>query len=695
MPRVPLTFGGGLDRETGVMATRPGGMEDLRNVHIMLGKYQVRRGFEKIHEFNDGSSDMTDMLGGIAVKGQRAAIYVCYDSVAGKVHVFYGDGDATWVAYLGEWLFQDDQATPVDLLDAGADPPVIQLAEYNGHVFMAHTTAAVNQRAQTYHAYFDDATSQWKLEAFHVSGWDGPTGDPGGNQNVRFRGVCKHLDYIFGWGWGDEDNPKRPEIVRFCNAGDPETWSEYHYFITGDEGDPIVTCIPAGHTLLAFKETEVYELFGRAPHEFGQRLMDPLYGMVEPRLAVNVSGLVFAWTNEGPRIFDGTGPSESLEIPLELTLPEPADLAIEGDSEYAFAVYMPVYRSVWFVFGQRVYSIYIRVPGDWKWGYQELTGFTPMCGFRLPQAGWGTVEAPTGYPSSPTMSSITDTTATVTTTNNGQDGDETLEVWLKDDGGTWALHASFEVTSSASDANDLTGLTPGWDIDLACRYRRGPYYTTGYTSSDPDDWPAGCKTSFTTTLASLPTIDSTLWSRESATIEQIAVTITPPYTGTGYDVEIRRDPSGTPVLIDTEEDVGGQFTHNDTGCTGEATNEYDCRLVTPYVNGSYVTPVERWGGPPAPSSPVGTAVSPNRYEMEWVNGGSYPTEIWDDLTDDDGTLDNLRDTAAADDTTWLSDSTPAWNGYYLTAGVRHKQTLFSVDDYSDMAEASRFGPIPS
>ena len=42
MPRIPLTFGLGLDRETGTMAMTPGGMEDLRNVHLLTGKFQVQ-----------------------------------------------------------------------------------------------------------------------------------------------------------------------------------------------------------------------------------------------------------------------------------------------------------------------------------------------------------------------------------------------------------------------------------------------------------------------------------------------------------------------------------------------------------------------------------------------------------------------------------------------------------------------------
>jgi len=50
MPRIPIVFGGGLDREIGVMAMTTGGMEDLRNVHIMQGKFQSQldQGIEQL-----------------------------------------------------------------------------------------------------------------------------------------------------------------------------------------------------------------------------------------------------------------------------------------------------------------------------------------------------------------------------------------------------------------------------------------------------------------------------------------------------------------------------------------------------------------------------------------------------------------------------------------------------------------------
>ncbi len=681
MPRIPLVFGSGLDRETGVLAMQPGGMEDLRNVHLLQGKYQVRRGFERILEFTDPSgNDQTHVLAGIAVLGKRAAIYVTYDSVNGKVNVWYGDGAAAWYGYIGEWEFKNE--ADVDLLPAGSDPPVMVAAEMNGIVLLAHDKNNVDARAQTLVVSQNPTTLAWEL-AFLTVDWDGV-------QKVRFRGVVKHLEYMIGWGWGTATED-RPELVRVSEPAEPTTFYHNDYWIPGDEGDPVVACYEAAETLLCFKETHTWELFGDRRRNFGQRLLDGLYGMAFSRLAVSIEGAVFAWTNEGPRVFSGHGTSTSLELPLELTLPEAYDLPTKGEDADAFAVYMPQYREVWWFFGRRVYALSIRVYGDWKWTYDTL-GFDPHCGFRLPQAGYGLVSAPTGYPSAPSMSNITDTTADLTVTNNGQDGDETLEVFLRPAGGSdYSLHASFEVTGAASQLVSLTELSPGWDYDIAVRYRRGSYYTDGYESSDPDTWPATARTTFTTTLAALPTIDSGSWARASASVEQILVTVTPPYTGTGYSVELRRGG----VLIYTFSDISGQEGYYDAGCAGEASNVYDCRLVTPYVDGAYTATSSYWGGPPAPAiSSVSVNVN-DEYYVDWANGASLETEVYDSLPSEleVDVMNNLRGTEAAGTTSKNVSVGAGHDGKYPWVGVRHKQTSFAVDDFSDISAMQSPDPI--
>jgi hypothetical protein len=684
MPKIPLVFGSGLDRETGVMAMQPGGMEDLRNVHLLQGKYQVRRGFERVLEFvDDGGNAQTDVLAGIAIRGRRASLFVTYDSVNYKVNVFIGDSTASWYQWLGEWPFLKPGGGNI-LGDTNPDPPIVLLAEINGIVFMAHSVNVVGWRAQTYWATYSEADQEYQLNPLFVN-WE-RTGGTVEDQEVRFRGVTKWLDYLVGWGWGDVDFDK-PEIVRISQPQVPiadlearTAFDFLHYLNPGDEGDPVIGCYPAGETLIAFKETETWELYGDSYLDFGQRPLDGLFGMEQPRLACSVEGAVFAWTTEGPRVFAGNGTSEGLEMPLELYLPEPYDLPVKLDDKYAFATYMPVYRSIWFCFGKRVYSLYIRISGDWKWGYQELP-FEPLSGFRLPQSGWGLAEPPTGYPSAPTMNDIGDQQADVVVTNNGQDGDETLEIWLRPAGGAWALKRSVPVSLAATQEHTLEGLSPGWDYDIAVRYKRGPYYTFGYEASDPGAWPATARGSFTTTLAALPVINSGIWSRTSASTEQILLSITPPYSGASYSVEIRRGG----VLVKTETGVTGAFQWADTGITGEAANSYDCRFVSPYVNGAYTSSTVVWGGPLAPTLDVAESNTPLTYTLEWSNAISAYTEVYDSLPSEleADAMDNLRYTENPDQWEHISGEFPASSGSKPWCAVRHKVTTYGITDYSN------------
>jgi len=88
--------------------------------------------------------------------------------------------------------------------------------------------------------------------------------------------------------------------------------------------------------------------------------------------------------------------------------------------------------------------------------------------------------------------------------------DLTLEIWLKPGGETtWTLAKSAEVTSDASqvitvDTLDGSPLLAGWYYDVAVRYRRGPYYSVGYESSNPEDWDVLSQAFFTTTIFIIP-----------------------------------------------------------------------------------------------------------------------------------------------------------------------------------------------
>jgi hypothetical protein len=243
----------------------------------------------------------------------------------------------------------------------------------------------------------------------------------------------RHLAYLVGWGFGTANEP-RPELVRISLPGDPITFDENHYFAAGDRRDPVLACAPAGDAdgpqgiLDVWKRSETHAIHGYDRATFGIRLIDPRHGIVASRAHVNIEGLNIAWAEEGPRLWSGLGVSDALELPLGLDDWEPDDLVDEGELAYAFAHYVPRERVGWFHFGRRVYALTARVQGHWRWSYQTL-GFDAYGAITL----FETTEEKTAPPGYPSCDEVTPagSFADILVGNHNQDGDETLEVWLR------------------------------------------------------------------------------------------------------------------------------------------------------------------------------------------------------------------------------------------------------------------------
>lgn len=674
MPKLPMPFGQGLDRETGIMAMRPGSFEDVRNVLLHQGKALVRPGFNQVLNIEDGSgAQVTHILQGHALRSERVGVVVSYQSADQTVWVHRTDTDGSTAELIGEWV--NDQG------GWGSDPPVISMTESYGRVFLAHDEKNVLARAPT--IYYDPIFGTEPLNDLEGD-FEGT-----GTHKIRFRGVRRHLNYLFGWGYGDESED-RPELVRSSRAGDPTTFAKNHYFIAGDRRDPVYNCIPAGGRLVVFKETESYVIIGEGRDSFGIFPLDPLYGCLNGALATNFSGLVLAWSSEGPRVFDGQAASQEIAIPLELGGLEPSDLIAEGSLERAFAHYIPTLRVVTFVFGQRVYALTVRVEGDWKWSYWEL-GFTPFCGFTL-YPGQQSTTAPEGYPIYASAVAGGDY-ADITFENVDQQGDETVEVWLRDQaGGDWFLSESGLVATTTLQEMrlDHPDLDPGEVFDLAMRYRRGVLYNPAYTSADPEDWPQVSRGTLTMGI-NAPTMVAGTWSRTSSTDEQVELEIAPAAGLEANDIEVFRD--GVSIGTITGPHAGNVFL-TDTAPTGETNHDYTSRTLGSGIDSPHSPPLTVWVGPPGRPSIVwlqGLTVS--RYELQFtIPDPSLPTEIHDTYDDAGGIgVMSLRDTALAGDDTYITPvlaNVPPDPGITIDVQVRQKVTSFTVDDFSQFAGAN-------
>lgn len=668
-PRIAMPFGSGLDRDTGIMVVRPGTFEDIRNVLLHQGKALVRPGFgSPLELLDDLSNPISDVVAGFPLRSEQVGIVASYQSSTQKVWVHRIDAEGLTATLIAEWV--NDKVTASRPTGWGETAPRVSMAESYGNVFMAHDTRLVGERAKTIYyqgGSLNDLTGDFVGAGVH---------------DLRFRGVVRHLNYLFGWGYGDEVTD-RPELVRSSVAGDPTTFQPNHYSIAGDREDGVLLCLPAGGRLCVFKQSETHVIAGSSRADFGIKLLDPLYGILSSQAGANFARSALVWSLEGPRLFDGHGDSEEISIPLDLGGLEPSTLVPEGAAAIAFAHYVPDLRVVTFVFGRRVYALTVRIEGDWKWSYWAL-GFDPLCAFTLFAASFAAI-APTGFPEY-SASVTAGTYSDVTIVHHDEDGDEILEAWVQEDpAGAWSLNNSDPVGSAGSQVIRANALTAGTVYNLAFRYRRGTLYTVGYENLPPSGWPSVSQGQITT-IIDPPTLVSGVWTRESAIDEQILLTVTPAVGLEANDIEVFE--SAVSIGTISGPHVGdAEFIHNTAGgLAGEVTNDY-----TFETKGGTDSPPSAeltvYSGPPIPPTIDWYQGTGPAYEVGFTPGdGAIHTECWDNYDDAGGTgASALRQTANPGVESFLVTglvNVPTTPGLSIAVKTRHKQTLFGIDDFS-------------
>ncbi|MCK5652990.1 MAG: hypothetical protein KAJ42_16490, partial [Gemmatimonadetes bacterium] len=411
---ITLPYGEGLERSKGVMVINPTTFDDLRNVFQYDGKAQVRRGLTLASVLIDDQANGLDVT--LMLEPLR--------SLSASMGVGYGTGNReVWLNRLAI-----DGSLPIEVGqlgtlggDATFVPPIIIGADSDNKFFIAHDEPKLTARFVT--QVFDPEGSP-QLSPL-TANLDGTSGD----RDVFFRGVVRHLSYIFGWGFGNVQDPNRGDVVRVSNSGDSRVFEDFAFFEAGQQGETVMVCRSAGPTLMVFKETETYEIFGYSPDTFGIRLADSLFGCVGSRLAVSIAGTVFFWSTQGPRLSSG-GPSVDIAVPLDIDGPDPATLVAESDPQDAFAAYDPRTRVVQFVWGQRVYALSIRDPQRPRWSYYELGERAQSSGlFFSTQSQAGGGGPPEGAPEIDTFDASAQGTLTFASNANNN---ETMRLNNKD-----------------------------------------------------------------------------------------------------------------------------------------------------------------------------------------------------------------------------------------------------------------------
>ncbi len=384
-----LPYGEGLDRATGVTVIERSKFSDLRNVILVDGKAEARKGhLETGRLVDNAAAELNAVIGIHALRSLQQGLGVGYKTSDRTVHVNRLTGAGALAQYIDDWFTADDES---------ATPRIVLADQYN-KVFMAHDEPIYSRRAMT--AYFED-------DALFGLGPLNPDGSPNGNvesdldgdstnDQIKFRGVVNHLKYLVGWGYGTATDPDRSEIVRVCHPGEPLRWRGDDYFIAGARGVPVVGCGSAGKTLMVLKENEAHRIFGYDRSTFGIDIADPFRGLAGARLLASVGDTLFGWSSQGPWATSG-GPLVDIGGVLDLDAPEPADLVESGDVADGFASYLPDKKVLLFIFGARVYCLSLRNPSLPKWSYWEL-GEPVFCGGIIYSGGvTGSGTAPSAY----------------------------------------------------------------------------------------------------------------------------------------------------------------------------------------------------------------------------------------------------------------------------------------------------------
>lgn len=480
-PTLPIVFGLGTDRASTELHAGPERMEVLENVVLSGdGGVEARGGLAEASTV----ADSTYQAGIIAARSINESITVDGFGIPGQsshvLKIGQREGDGTGHANLGTWL---------DPCHSSERARVIGV-ETGARVILSHDEPTLSRRGRTVvvntaTGAITDLTATWADED-----------DANYGENLHFRGVCLHLNRVVGWGFGTNKTDEG-HMARISLADSPVTFDELDYWRVGQSGDPLLHAISVSQgdsaALLFLKESEAWFVGGYDNNTFnGPYRIDQRHGIAASRLAVSDGANVFTWGMQGPRVFQGVRESEDIGWRLGLPWPRTRDLEAAGVLGQGFAEYLPRKGGgvVLFTFDTYVYAFDLRTR---EWSHWVLP-FGVHCGAVL-YASTAYQGPSRGYPDFGSVAAVDEDSVLISYSNVLEEGDETVELFVRLSGGAWPAAADQSQSVTADPVFQVDGLAAG-DYEAALRYVRDGQYTEGYTG-DPDTWPAVSLGTFT------------------------------------------------------------------------------------------------------------------------------------------------------------------------------------------------------
>jgi hypothetical protein len=135
---------------------------------------------------------------------------------------------------------------------------------------------------------------------------------------LRPKHAFVHKNHLIVLGYGDENNVNAPDLMRYSNPGDPDTFQSTHRLNIGETGEPLVAGVSTGEFAMLFKARKTYRLEGNGHDSWSVVPVDLSLGLLSSAALVAWGGWVWFVSELGPARISAGGPAELLVDPIKL-----------------------------------------------------------------------------------------------------------------------------------------------------------------------------------------------------------------------------------------------------------------------------------------------------------------------------------------------------------------------------------------
>ena len=315
----------------------------------------------------------------------------------------------------------------------------------------------------------------------------------GGVAPLRFKGIAKHRGAtILGWGYYDNAEPDRPEVVRYCKYGYPDVWvpdtdpTTASWFQLGTRGLPVTAAAASGQYTILGKPTEIFALDGDYSEQFYAQPIGQAHGPLSVTGMVSTGPLAVWMSEQGP-VLSSNGARPELIGTNRLT----RRMATYYSLTYACAVHDSPRTRVGWLLRRATDLDGVGLDGAWGdqilwWDYQRdafTVQGTPTTCFAI-----GTTEGaqlnlvgPVGVPI-PTNNVPTGTTCALSWIHAG--GDERASIYLEYRPTSASVWTVVGPMPPGTTATTITGLSVHTKYTWRLRYYRNGQYGAYVVGND-------------------------------------------------------------------------------------------------------------------------------------------------------------------------------------------------------------------